>query len=184
MRHLGTQTLQTPRLTLRRYTPGDAPAMFRGWMSDAQVARWMFWEPYPSLKAVQAELAGWVQGYADPCFYRWAIELRENSGPPQYIGSIGLTDFGDEQNPSWQPAYVLSPAYWGHGYAGEALCAVAKFFFEQLGGAQLFACHAVQNPASGQVLQKAGFVHIKDGSYTKPDGETVPAHFYALDKKE
>lgn len=32
--HQGTQTLHTPRLTLDRFSPEDARAMYDGWASD------------------------------------------------------------------------------------------------------------------------------------------------------
>ena len=46
--HRGTQTIETPRLLLRRATVEDAQAMFDHWASDPQVTRYLMWPKAPS----------------------------------------------------------------------------------------------------------------------------------------
>lgn len=181
MRHTGTQPIDTRRLTLRRYVHDDAEAMYYGWMADARVARWMFWQPYPSLAAVRDELARWIAGYADAGFYRWSVTLKDGGA---CIGSIGLSNSGSAAHPRWEPAYCLAHAHWGHGYASEALAGVVRYFFEVLDGAFLAARHAVENPQSGRVLQKAGFAYVRAGRYRQPGIGTVHAHFYRMERSD
>ena len=45
MRHCGTKEIRTLRLTLRRFVPEDAPAMFRNWASDPEVTQYLTWPP-------------------------------------------------------------------------------------------------------------------------------------------
>ena len=52
MRHLGTQTLHTPRLTLRPFSREDGAAMYRNWASDPEVTRFLSW-PTPPLPGRQ-----------------------------------------------------------------------------------------------------------------------------------
>ena len=50
-------------------------------------------------------------------------------------------------------------------------------------GIRSFSCrHAKDNPASGSVMRKAGFVYQEDGSYTSFDGtRTFACAVYSLD---
>jgi len=48
MTHKGTVTLETERLILRRFTLEDAEAMFRNWVNDAEMSRFMTWQPHSS----------------------------------------------------------------------------------------------------------------------------------------
>lgn len=43
MQHIGTITLETDRLLLRRFLPGDAQAAYRNWMSREAVTRYLTW---------------------------------------------------------------------------------------------------------------------------------------------
>ena len=44
-------------------------------------------------------------------------------------------------------------------------------------------CHAAANPASGRVMQKAGFVYHHDAEYHKFDGTSVSCKCYALTRE-
>ena len=48
MRHCGTKEIRTLRLTLRRFAPEDAPAMFRNWASDPEVTQYLTWPAHSS----------------------------------------------------------------------------------------------------------------------------------------
>lgn len=39
MNHIGTQTIETRRLVLRRFTVADAQAMFDNWANDPEVTK-------------------------------------------------------------------------------------------------------------------------------------------------
>ena len=71
----------------------------------------------------------------------------------------------------------------GKGFTTEALQAVVDFWFRQVGGAFLTCCHAVQNPASGRVMEKAGFVYHHNDVYHKFDGTPVECRCYLLTKE-
>ena len=74
-------------------------------------------------------------------------------------------------------------AWWGKGFTTEALQAVVDFWFNQVGGTFLTCCHAVQNPASGRVMEKAGFVYHHNDVYHKFDGTPVECRCYLLTKE-
>ena len=56
------------------------------------------------------------------------------------------------------------------------------FWFDRVGGDFLACCHAVQNPASGRVMQKAGFIYDHEAVYHRFSGEEVPCKVYYLFK--
>lgn len=188
MKHLGTLELTTPRLVLRRFTVDDARPMYETWASDPRVTKFLRWEPHTDWGATAQLLHEWVQAYAQPDFYNWAVCLKDGT----LIGSIGLVwpepDDGWVLNAAalgehWEPGYCFGRAYWGQGYATEALCAVRDFYFSQMGGPWLACCHARQNPASGRVMQKAGFQYDHDAVYHRYNGSEVPCRVYYLLKQ-
>ena len=58
----------------------------------------------------------------------------------------------------WEFGYWYGRPYWRQGYATEAARAVMRFAFEELDAMLLTAGWFVDNPASGRVLEKLGFV--------------------------
>lgn len=64
MKHCGTQTIETPRLILRRFLPEDAADMLQNWAADPQIQH-EYGEPvYETPDAVQFLLQTYLLGYA------------------------------------------------------------------------------------------------------------------------
>ena len=157
MRHTGTITLETPRLILRRFAAGDAAAMYRNWASDPEVTRFLTWPPHESLAVSEQVLADWIHGYDDPRQYQWAIVPRCVGEP---IGSISIVKINDDID-EIQMGYCIGQKWWHQGYTSEALEAVIRFAFTELGANRVAAIHNVLNPHSGGVMQKCGM--LKEG---------------------
>lgn len=104
--------------------------------------------------------ADWTQGQAAEFLersrwrgglgFRHAIALR--SAPEQMIGTVGIG--GDPIS----TAYFIDPDQWGRGYATEALGAFLSVVMPRFGLGAVAADHFRDNPASGAVLRKVGFV--------------------------
>ena len=90
MNHCGTQTLETDRLLLRRFTHEDAPAMYKNWASDSEVTKFLTWPTHSSEKVSQAVLDDWISQYSDKRFYQWAIVPKNDGDEP--IGSISVVE--------------------------------------------------------------------------------------------
>jgi RimJ/RimL family protein N-acetyltransferase len=73
-----------------------------------------------------------------------------------YSGSVGLDDTG--KGTHFELGYWLGKPYWGRGYVSEAAAAVVEYAFGWLNQPALVAGYFVDNPASGRVLEKLGFV--------------------------
>jgi RimJ/RimL family protein N-acetyltransferase len=74
------------------------------------------------------------------------------------VGACGVSRIGDPSEATWELGYWFGVPYWGLGYASEAAQAVMAWARDQLGALVFGAGHFVDNPASGAVLRKLGFV--------------------------
>lgn len=158
MKAIGTQTLHTDRLILRRFVESDAEAMFQNWASSAENLTYVTWVPHPDVEVTRNSIRNWVTSYTNPNYYKWAICLKED--PEQVIGDISIVEM-DEIDSSCEIGYVLGKNYWGLGLMTEALKAVLDFCFTQVGFQKVKARYASLNPASGRVMEKAGMSYLK-----------------------
>jgi RimJ/RimL family protein N-acetyltransferase len=92
-------------------------------------------------------------------WFQFAIELTCES---RLISDIGFLNT-DENQKSWV-GFTLSPRYWHHGYATEAVRAVLAFY-SKLGIAPVWASTDPKNEASMNLLRALGFSLIE----AKPD---------------
>jgi RimJ/RimL family protein N-acetyltransferase len=138
--------LDTPRLSLRRPAKRDIEAIV-SIVGDRDVAHRLARVPHP----YGPDDARFFLDQVVPAEWVWAITLR---GENRLIGAVGLTPEKDTA----ELGYWLSPAHWGRGIATEAAQAVVGFGFERLGLARLTSGYFENNPASGRVLAKLGFV--------------------------
>lgn len=176
----GTQPLHTPRLCLRRFVPGDAPAMYAGWASDAAVARFMRWQPHNSVAETRGLLEEWAAQYAHGSFYNWAVVRQADGALMGAIGAGPAEDGAGLLEPELCPGPQLLGARLCHRGAGRC----GALFVRKRGQAALACCHAHENPASGCVMRKCGFRYTHDGIYYKYDGTAVPCRHYLLTKEE
>lgn len=152
LNHVGTQTLITNRLILRRFTFYDTEAVYNNWTSDSEVSKYMRWQHHKNIKETESKINDWVNRYKNNNFYQWAITFKDSDEP---IGAIGLFVV-NESDMCGDFGYSISRKYWGMGVATEALKAVLKFSFETVGFNRIESYHSVNNPASGKVMLKSG----------------------------
>ena len=160
-----TPVMETDRLILRPLTEADAQAAFENWTSDAQVARFMRWERHADIAQTKEWLAAEAALADSEDVYDWGL-VEKQSG--ELIGSAGLV-FNEDEG-MFELGYNVMKNRWGQGYATEAARCIVEFGIKVLGQAALFCCHARENPASGKVMEKIGFVYRSDGVYRSRDG--------------
>ena len=193
MRHAGTQPLETDRLLLRRLLPEDAEQMYANWASDPQVTRFLRWEPHKNALETLGLLAAWATLYPNPDYYQWAM-VEKASG--QVLGSISIVNSlpGEPQQKTqwpgldlsdgiWEPGYCIGRSWWNKGLTTEALKSVVEYWFENTDSNWLSCCHAKANPASGRVMEKAGFMYHHDTVNHKFDGTPVKCRSYLLTRE-
>ena len=94
MNHLGTKTLETKRLILRKTIESDAEPMFKNWASDSRVTKFMTWYPYETAQQLHDTYHQYLlEGKKNNNFYDWKIVLKETNEP---IGSIGVVNSRDD----------------------------------------------------------------------------------------
>ena len=152
MRHLGTKSMETPRLVLRPFVREDAQAMFDNWASDPAVTKFLSWPTYRSVEDAHSILNVWLENYEKPDFYQWAIVLKELNQP---IGSISVVN-SDDRVDMVEIGYCIGRNWWGREIMPEALSAVMVYLFDEVGMQRIEAGHDPDNPASGAVLRKCG----------------------------
>lgn len=150
--HQGSRPLESGRLLLRPFVPGDVRDMFHNWCSDPQVVRYLSWPYHQSIQTTDAVLHSWVEAQRQKNVYRWGIVLRTEGN--HVVGCIDVVGANDSLLCA-EIGYALSRRLWGQGIMTEALGLVLDYLFG-CGYIRLCACHDVENPASGRVMEKAG----------------------------
>ena len=178
--HLGTARLETNRLLLREYTMDDAGVMFLNWASDPEVAKTLMWNPHPDVDFTRKLLAQWIQAYQSGRSYHWVVEK-----DGEVIGDISLMTWSNRTQDG-EIGYCLSKKAWNQGIMTEALMAVMRFLFAEVGFRRLTLRHATNNPASGRVMEKAGlrFEGVQRQAYPEKEGGFSDLALYAALKEE
>ncbi len=173
---LGTRRIETERLTLRRFRMTDARPMYETWTSDPVVARYMRWRTHTSVMETRLTVSHWVQNYRRGG-YEWAVCLKDGT----LIGSIGIMDVSKADR-SAEVGYCIARPYWNQGYCTEALTAVIDYLFHRVGLNRIEGFHAVENPASGRVMEKCGMrpEGVCRQKYMTGAGMTDCAHYAIL----
>lgn len=140
--------LETERLVLRSPTISDATAIAAG-VGDWQVARNLASVPHPYTQSDAEAFLARVGVSADLVL---GITLKCGAA---YIGGCGAHA---REDGAYEIGYWLARPYWGFGYASETARAVVSYAFEVLGATYLTAGWFDDNPNSGRVLQKLGFL--------------------------
>lgn len=153
--------IETERLILRPLTTDDAEAVFQ-WTKDERVTKYLSYSTYSSAEQVREwlETVSHVWG-----FVRKSDGLLIGSGDIQPDKSPDETDNG-----FWAFGYCFRYDCWNKGYCTETTKAMIKYAFENCGARKFIAQHAVDNPASGRVMEKCGLTFSGYGSYKKQDG--------------
>ena len=166
---------RTPRLTLRPGWIEDAPALARAVAHESVVMKlarlpWPYElidaETYLSMPVARGEAA---------CL----IFAHDEGATPRLVGGCGI----HRGTQNHELGYWLTPDAWGRGYAteaGKAMLGIARY---GLGHRRIDAHHYIDNPASGRVLRKLGFVATGriEPRPSRARGGNVASATYAID---
>ncbi len=165
--------IQTERLLLRPFRDTDAEAVTT-LAGNRKVARMTarIPHPYPDGSA-QQWIAGQAAARKSGDAFRFAI-LFEG----RLVGAIGL----ERQAPGrYELGYWIGEPWWGQGMATEAAGAAVRFAFETLGADTVEAGYLFDNPASGRILAKCGFVRTGEVmQWCEARGQAVKCHRLTL----
>lgn len=183
MKFIGTKTLETDRLLLRRLTVKDAPIAYQNWCSSDVVPKYVFWSKHDSVDATKKLFQLWENDYADPSTYRWIVEVKATN---ELVGIIDVASKKFLPFGVCEIGYCYGEKFWGNGYASEALKEVIAFLFEECDAITIFAQHMSNNPASGKVMQKVGmtFEGILRNRIIDKDGFRNDIASYSITREE
>jgi len=179
--HIGTQTIETERLILRRFEYDDCDAVFRNWASDENVQK-MYSEPtYHTKEEVKVLLDKYIGNYEREDYYRWAVIDREKG---ECIGQIAYF-LVDSKNHFAEIEYCIGAEFQCRGYATEATKAVIAFGFDRMNLHKVQICTKTINAQSKRVIEKCGFTYegtLRD--YFFMDGEYVGRLYFSILRDE
>lgn len=167
--------IETERLILRPLTAADAKAVLQ-WTSDERVTEFMSYSKYDDVNMA----IDWINSLTgkEEKEWTWGLVLKEN-GRLIGTGAIGPDKLVEDY---WGIGYNIVYDCWNKGYTTEAMKAIIEFAYTELGVNKVCALHAVDNPASGRVMEKCGlkFDHLSE--YSKIDGsQTFKAKLYKME---
>lgn len=145
--------LQTQRLQLRPFEPGDAEELHR-LVNDWAVVRMLSTLPFPYPRTLADQWIDRTLRDLDAgSGYALAITGQEGSGET-LVGCVGLR-LGKNRLASL--GYWVGRRFWGHGVAAEAASRLARWGLANLDIDVIEADVAEDNPASAAVLRRIGF---------------------------
>ena len=164
MENLGTIKLESERLVLRQVVACDAEYAFRNWTRHNEVTKYLRWKSHSCIGDTKRIFSEWESSYDDKDFYNWIIVMKDIDEP---IGNIAVVS-KSKTDKMVHIGYCLGEDWWGKGIMTEALCAVIKFFFEEVKVRRVESQHDPKNVGSGKVMVKAGMKYertIKSADY-------------------
>lgn len=162
--------LETPRLYMRKFELGDAPAMFE-LNNDPEVIRYTGDKAFQSVEESYNFLQNY-NPYATEGFGRWTCVLKDTG---EILGWCGLRYQPDVQLVDL--GYRFYKRFWGKGYATEASMVSLEHGFKDHHLDVIIARAMNENIASIRVMQKCGMTYWKE---TTCGDEQEPAVYYRI----
>lgn len=152
MRPFSEVVISTPRLVLRPLGPADAEPLYRIY-ADAEFMRYWNTAPWDSVEKARSLIERDQRELAAGEHLRLGVRAK---GTDTLIGTCSLFRFHEESRRA-EIGYGIAPAYWRRGYTYEAVGALIRFAFRELGLNRLEAEIDPRNVASARSLEKLGF---------------------------
>jgi RimJ/RimL family protein N-acetyltransferase len=161
--------IETERLRLRPFRPGDLEALAAMW-ADPDVVRYIGGNRLGREDTWRRSLAACGQ-WPYTGFGYWIAELKETA---ELAGQLGFADFKRDMEPSIEGepelGYVFSPSVHGKGIAYEACATALEWADANLDAVSYPAIISPENEASIRLAERLGFQRVPDATYR---GETI-----------
>jgi len=177
-----TAPLKTERLVLRRFAESDFDAVF-AMRSNAEVARYLYWEPESEAAARKALARKLTSVSLREEGDVLALAAVERSGG-QVVADMILR-WASRDHSTGEIGYIVHPDHTGKGYATEAAAPLLAIAFDELGLHRVIGRTEARNVASARVLEKLGMrreAHLVENEFVK--GEWQSELVYAILDRE
>ncbi len=169
--------IRTENLLLRPGWVDDAPALTEAFARE-DVVMTLAKAPWPYRLDDAVDYLSRERSSHEADLLIFLRPARGVGGTPRLIGGVGIAD----RDGASELGYWIVPSLWGRGYATEAARAVVAAARHSLRIDRLVSGHFIDNPASGAVLLKLGFVatgeELRD---CRAAGIVKPCRTYALE---
>ncbi|HET7896279.1 MAG TPA: GNAT family N-acetyltransferase [Flavisolibacter sp.] len=169
--------LITERLLLQRIEPEDQSFIFEG-LSHPDVIRY-YGISFQTLQEVETQLQWYRNMEITGTGLPWKIVNRQTG---QKMGVLAVYFFRPEHQKA-ELGFWLLPKFWNRGYALEAVNEVVRYWQQKRQLHRLEAFVEVENTASANLLEKAGFHYegtMRDCEIK--NGRFISLKIYALHK--
>lgn len=180
IKHLGTTTINTDRLILRRYTKDDIKSAYNNFLSDINTIKDVDLSLEINYKQAQQSIENFILDYENK-IYEYAIELKAIK---EVIGSIQLTNIIECIGEA-EIGFLLGSKYWNNGYMTEAIKAVLHHAIYDLNFEYIYGQCPFCNISSERVMQKCGMKFqftVKDSTIIR--GDFTNCKVYAIVRKD
>ena len=171
--------MQTERILLRPWKDSDAEALYK-YASDPEVGPRAGWPPHKSVE----ESLEIIRTVFNDATNTWAIELKETG---EAIGAMGYGPSCSCNLPArdGEPliGYWVGRPYWNRGICTEALNLMLDHIRKTTEIKSLISGHFIDNPASGRVMEKCGFVPTGETVVDPEQGKETPIRVLRLELK-
>jgi ribosomal-protein-alanine N-acetyltransferase len=168
--------LQTSRLTLRPLEAGDADSL-HVLMSDVEVMAFWDWEAVEDIDVTRQILADQLEAVAKDRARHWAmLRTLDNA----FLGACEVSEI-DHWHHRAEIGFIMAKAYWGDGYALEALQAAIDHSAVALRLRRLSARIHLGDVRSARLLERLGF--HEEGllrGYVDREGERRDCQLFGL----
>ena len=154
MKHKGTQTIETQRLILRKFSMSDIESAYKNWASDVKITEYLNWKAHKDVLETEEKINKWILKSINKEYYKWAIIYKETG---DNIGELHATK-RDDGIDIMRVGYSIGSKWWYKGIAAEALSGIIEFMFKEMDVNRIEARHDVNNCNSGNVMRKCGMV--------------------------
>ena len=145
--------METERLLLRPWHESDAETLYK-YASDSEVGPRAGWPPHKSIEE-SLDIIRTVFNND----HTWAILLKETD---DIVGCIGYYTCGESNinigENDVEAGYWVARPYWNRGICTEALRLLIDYCLKEKGFQTIWSDYFVDNPASGRVMEKCGFI--------------------------
>ena len=171
---MNIETIETPRLALRGFTPEDAPFAISLW-NDPVTGRWLSDPALEAIPDIEAYTKS-VEGLGDSLDCCHLVAVDRATG--QRIGTCSFVP--ENGGRSYDIAYAVHPDFQRQGYGTEIVEGLIGYARSRRANA-VTICIARENAASNALARKVGALIIAESSYTKGGtNETIPDYLYEL----
>jgi [ribosomal protein S5]-alanine N-acetyltransferase len=160
--------LETPRLLLRQTELRDA-GTFVSELNNYNIARNTARVPCPYHHDDALEFLQ----FASALDSRSCVAAVELKSQPDVLAGVISYEWSEAKHDA-ELGYWFSERVWGKGFGTEAAFAIVEHAFALNGHTKLVACYHDDNPASGRILSKLGFLRVGAYSnFSKAQGKEV-----------